>query len=517
MVSILTSPSVKLFFSTIFKTSDVNGKLNQLNDYLVKNYRTENQRDYRTSARTGALRFTSNYSLRGGEVLVTETDDREIVKLAVIYLTHVDKTLSQKSVYRPENLFSSLDWRREALKWKDYIDKDLNSFLSDNKDLDCTYTEEDIKNHYKGISDNRALTLYRMCNSLGRLVDTEELNSESFSSFNIDTSKTGVVIGESLSTSKLFRECVDVFRHYQTLVSSRPGMAKLEASRRVFDIYFSCLKSHKDLSKIKSNPLVLAKFMLDFDRLTLTSRGFSDNYRALRTMTPIFRRFIIDVFLINFSLDEDALFFKLPKASVVEILDEPGALSQYMSEREDFSTRSTVNTLPLVVDDFMTDLIVNDLKPRTQLTRTQIIDGMLFILAKNTTNVKQLLKDEIVSCDMSNARISFNIGTLVGRIYRKVFTRYPTFKGMNIFRMWANKRADRALSLFRLCGFNPGLFPATPKILPYMRFDFYKALSLGRLSDDEVESFKTLRVMTEKKSNNNLESDLDSERWIFRN
>nr|UYO08066.1 heat shock protein 90 [Crinivirus sp.] len=75
---------------------------------------------------------------------------------------------------------------------------------------------------------------------------------------------------------------------------------------------------------------------------------------------------------------------------------------------------------------------------------------------------------------------------------------------MNIIRLWANNRANRALTLFRMRNFNPGLFSDVPGILPYLRFDFFKALSMQGLSEEVRTIEDQIQVM---KSTGKIESD----------
>ena len=70
------------------------------------------------------------------------------------------------------------------------------------------------------------------------------------------------------------------------------------------------------------------------------------------------------------------------------------------------------------------------------------------------------------------------------------------------------------MRLFKVSGFKPGLFSTVPNILPRMRFDFFKLLSSDYLDDDEIKSLRTLRLMTEHKSNKTKADEHRFTTWI---
>nr|UYO08060.1 heat shock protein 90 [Crinivirus sp.] len=517
MVRLLDSVNARDVLRLVLKRSDVEDVISSLNSYLKHNLSTENKNLYRTSVRSGNLSFYSKYYLKGDDVCLDDEDDLELTKLPIIYFYRIRPDLMKKTVYTPEALLASLDWRRELVKWKPFLSGDMNEYLNSNLDEGCTFTAEDIRQHYPGISDLRALTLYRICNSLGEYISLEKLNSGNLTSFDVKVKKGDNVINENNETNKLFKECLGVFKNFVTLSSSRAGAAKLQANRLIYDIFCKCLLSKEDINSVIKNPLSLAKFMYDFDKLTVHSKGFKDNYDAIIKLYPNFRIFILKVFKVNTFLNEDKLFFDLPKISVVEILKKPDVLGTQMANDKEFGTSSNVNTLPKEIDSFVTNVITLFLSNHTNMNGSDWIDSLLFILGRNTTTMKQLQKREKVATKHGDRRMEFIIGDLNNVVLNKTYKHYPDFKGMNIIRLWANNRANRALTLFRMRNFNPGLFSDVPGILPYLRFDFFKALSMQGLSEEEVQSYRTLRLMTEKNSNKTLEDELECERWIFRN
>ncbi|WBP49978.1 P60 [Mulberry crinivirus] len=516
MVRLLVSQNVRCFFQLMLKKIDVSSEIAALSKYLISNYSTENRNLYRTSARRGSITFVSNYRLVDSEIQLDEEDDVEIVKLGIIYFYRIRPELIKKTVYNPEALLASLDWKREFEKWKPYLNGDMTDYISKNGDVGCTYTEKDISDHYPNASAIRRLTLYRICNSLGKFVDLSELDKGQISAFDVKVAKGAKSIDQSLSTNKLFLECLKVFKDYVSLSSSKSGKAKLDANKLIYEIFMSCLLSRVDLTEIKNNPLALAKFMFEFDRLTVQSVGFKDNYDAIIKLFPGFKLFILKVFKVDTSLNEDKLFFTLPKVSVVEILGKPDIVGAQMAATPDFSTNSNVNTLPNDVDQFVNTRIKMFLMSVTDLPEKELTDSLLFILAKTTTTMKQLKLRQEVAMKFGGHEMKFILSDLTSYVLGPTYAKFPSFRGLNLIRMWANRRGDRALTLFRMRDFNPGLFSNVPKILPYMRFDFFKALSLKNMTDEEVESFRTLRLMTEKNSNNMLEDEVECNRWIFR-
>nr|BAV38109.1 p59 protein [Beet pseudoyellows virus] len=516
MVNLLLSPIVDEFLKFFFKRSDVSNQKRQLCEYLLKNSATENRNTYRANAGNKMISFDSNYRVSNGVVFIDDTSDLELLKLAIIYMYRVDRSLLKKTNYRPENFFASLDWRRSSREFSPFYSGDMNDYLAANNEIGCTYTEKDIKDHYPNISELRALTLYRVCNSLGKYIDLKTLESGSVKGFSISTSAEDGGIGEGLTANKLFSECLKIFRVYLSLSTTKAGIAKISVNKRYFETFFTSLDSHSDLSKLKSNPLVIAFFINSFDKLTVDSTGFKDNFRAIKQLEKPFRKFLKDVFLIDSSFSEETLFINLPKTSVSEILQEPTMVSEFVRKDDSISLESVANTLPDSTDNSVTEWIHTFLARKGDIPKHRLTDALLFILGRYTTNIKRLVQPNDVGITIEGKRVTFKMSELNSFVVNRSVRNYPELKGINVLRQWANKRSYRALTLFRSANFDPGLFSNVPGILPYMRFDFYKAIPLSQMSQQEVESFRTLRLVTEAKSDASASSISDCKQWILK-
>nr|AVL25833.1 hypothetical protein [Arracacha latent virus C] len=516
MVNFNQSQNVTEFLQFFFKKLDVTEEKYLIHDYLKAHYRFENGQLYKFRGLRGMLSFDSSYSLTNGEIDIDDNDDVQLVKLGIIYLTRIRNDLVKKMVYKPANLFPNPDWRSAANNYKNFYGGDMNDYLLQNKELGCVYTEEDINNQYPDASDVRKLTLYRVCNSLNKFIDISELDQGVIKGFDIKTLPDAVSIGEAISDKILFTECVEVFRNYLAFNNTKAGKAKIDVNAKIFDAFFDSLVTKSDIAYLKTNPLVLAKFMHSFDKFTVNTSGFKDNLEAINKLTPDFNKFIKQVFLVDVFLDEDKLFFNLPKNSVTDLLGDINKAVSGVVREDSINFESSVNTLPSDIDSLVTSSILKFLKRKCTLTDNDIINGLLFILGRSTTNAKRLRMPIKVSFQIKGQKVEFKLNELNSDVSRAVDSKFKHFRGTNFIRQWANKRAAHAMNLFRLVNFEPGLFSYVPGVLPYMRFDFFKAIPLSSMSQDEVNSFRTLRMMTETKSTRSDESESECQQWIFR-
>nr|WLT68058.1 p60 [croton golden spot associated virus C] len=516
MVNIRYSDKLKTCFQLLFKRSDVSKKIEALCDYMEKNYRIENSTNYTSIGHNNSITFDSQYKMIGREIHFVEENDKSIVKLIYIYFNKIEPDLLKKLAYQPGSLFVSDNWSAYLNMWLPYLDKSMNDYLNDNKSLGCIYTEEDINNHYPGMDRSRLITLYRVCNSQGRLIPLDEFLKGEMKGFDIPTTEKATVIGEGISNNQLFFECVEAFKEYVKLVNTKSGQAKINVNKKFFDVYFDSMSTDNKMNNVRDNPLVLAKFIKEFDNLTMNSGGFVDNMNAIKRLDKDFQRFIKEVFMIDNSLDEDSLFVKMPKDSVIDVLGQPISLSNYIRTTDIPAPLSNSASLPNDIDSLVSEAFFTYFKKFGILDKQLILDTLLFIFGKLTTNKSYWNKDNLVKIKVDSKLVSFISSDLTN--YVKLFVKRfdPTFNCNNVIRHWANLRGNRAISLFKLTGFRPGLFSTIPGIVPWMRFDFFKLLTVQSLNPDEESSYHTLRLMTEYKSNQTAEDESELIKWISR-
>lgn len=516
MVRLISSPELRTAFQLLFKTKNVEEKILNLEAHIKRNLSTVNASIFRPIGGQKGLVFDSKFFLKQGDLYFSIDDDKTIVKCILLYFYHIEPSLLKKTAYKPESFFITDKWRDHLSKWSKYLDLTMNDYLADNKDVGCTYTEQEIKNHYPNQSDIRLLTLYRVCNSQGRLIPLDEFLASEIKGFEINTASGGPVIGEGVSSNKLFRECVDAFKDYVKLSSSKSGSEKINVNKRYFQVYLESLRSDDDLLKISKNPLVLAKFILDFDRLTSSTVGFAANVEAIKTLDKDFKDFCKKVFNLSTSLNEDKLFIKMPKNSVVEVLGQPIALANYIRQSNIPPPLSNSNSLPQHIDEIVSSAICEYISHFGNFDPKFVLDGILFVFGKLTTNDKFWKTDSKVEFSLGQTKINFLANNFRSFLIGRVKTKHPDFDCNNLIRQWANLRGNRAMRLFRVSDFKPGLFSTVPGILPWMRFDFFKLLSGNILDEDETKSFRTLRLMTEYKSNKSQSDEKRLIQWISR-
>nr|WLT68065.1 p60 [croton golden spot associated virus C] len=517
MVSIKSSDPLRTCFQLLFKQSDVSKQIDALHRYMMKNYRVENSISYKSISHNKSITYDSQFELLADEIHFVIENDKSIVKLIFIYFNKVEPDLLKKLAYQPGSLFISEDWKSYLNIWTPYLDKSMNDFLNDNKSLGCIYTEDDIIAAYPNQNRSRLVTLYKICNSQGRLIPIDEFLKGEMKGFNIPTADDITAVGEGISNNPLFKECVQVFKEYVRLVNSKIGQAKINVNKKFLDVYFDSMSSNPHINAVRDNPLVLAKFIREFDQLTMNSRGFADNMNAIKHLDKDFQRFIQAVFNVNNKLDEDSLFVKMPKTSVIEVLGQPISLSNYIRSSDLPVPVSNSVSLPESIDELVSEAFLLFFNKYKINDKQLILDALLFIFGKLTTNKAFWQENNTVEVTIDSKQIKFLSSDLnkFVKLFVKKFD--PEFHSNNLIRQWANLRGDRALKIFKLTGFKPGLFSTIPGIVPWMRFDFFKLLTLQGLSPDEETSYHTLRLMTEYKSNRTTKDEHNFTTWISRN
>ncbi|USF91889.1 60 kDa protein [polyscias crinivirus 1] len=516
MEPIDSSQRVRQLFSCVFKLSDVTEKLRDLNLYLLKNLKTENKNTYRTQVEGESHTFISNYTVSDGRVHVLATDTSQVIKLIIIYFYRVEPELLKKTIYAPENLFARLKFDDYVQEWEKYYDKDLNDYLSDNPTEGCLFSFEDIEQSYPGEDDITRLTLYRICNSLGRLIPIDELKQGKIEAFTIHSKFENEDVGESLTNNALFKQCVVALKDYLFLNSSRAGKEKIRANKEILNCFLQSLTPKNLDVLLGSNPLILSKFIVEFSNRTVNSKGFGDNFKAVKTLAPELLKFMREVFLIDAEMNENLLYVSLPKNSVVEILGDKFAVSEYLRVQNVLPPSSNSSSLPPDVDTAVTNAIVSFFKRFGNFDSTLIQDIFLFVLGKMTTNLKRWQGDNELSFVIGDIKIETKTNHLLSFVETQLQGRFPNYPLNNFLRRWANLRGDRAKNLFQLLGFRPNLFSNCPGIVPYMRFDFYKMINLSKCTRDEIESYQTLRRMTESRSNGTISDESKLYAWILR-
>nr|AGN91007.1 p59 [Tomato chlorosis virus] len=511
-----TSERVKRLFSVVFKKSNNDEKIHKLADYLLKYYSTENRNLYRTTVNNKAFSFTSTYSVSGGKVYLDTKEPWQVVKLIIIYLYKVEPGYLKKTNYSPENLFARLRFDDYYDEWNKYFDKDVNDYLADHPEEGCLYTMNDIMKEYPGEEPTAQLTLYRVCNSLGKKISVRELKEGKISAFKIESKTDNAEIGEGVGGNALFKECVETLQSYLLLNSSKAGREKIRANAKIFECYLSSLVPKGLDKKLAANPLVVAKFVNAFTIRTVNSKGFGDNFKAVKELSPELLSFIKRVFLVDARLNEDVLFIALPKNSVVEILGDKFAVGEYLKVQNVLPASSNSSSLPPDIDKCVSDALVTFMRTFGNFQPAFILDIWLFVFGKMTTNSKLWREDNEILVTVGDVVVKSTTSRLLSHVKNCVRRDFPQFSTDNIIRQWANLRGDRAKQMFQLMNFRPGLFSSIPGIKPYMRFDFFKMLDLSKCTREEIESYQTLRRVTESRSNKTACDDRCLESWILR-
>nr|UOI87880.1 p60 [Sweet potato chlorotic stunt virus] len=511
---LLNSEFVKETFKLAFKTNHVNDKLTALNNVILQKVSEINRKDYRFNFGGKEYVLSSSYYVQGSDVYVHDDKPLEILKLLSVYIHHVEPKYLGKSPYPPQNLFGIPNYMRMVKNWRPYYDKTMNEYLNDNPELGCLFTMEQIAEKYPQVNETRRITLYRVCNSLGKLVDLDEISRGKLKAFEVKTSDVGSAVSTSITNNQLFSECVKVFKDFIVLNSTKAGREKIEVNKKFFTTFLQCLKPKERLGNLKDNPLLLAWFMNEFAQRTKSSTGFKDNYKAVVDLSGPLLDFIRKVFLVDLGLDEDSLFITFPKNSVVEIVDQIIPLANFHRNQNLPRAFSNSCDLPRDVDLTVSQEICKFVGRYVKVDDDLILDTMLFVFGRCTTNKKRWNSGFEVDFSILGTKVKFDSRNLWATLETAVKLKHPGVKIHNPIRQWANNRGDRARVLFKICSFKPGLFQTIPKIDSHMRFDFFKLLDLRLMSDSEKTSYYTLRLMTESRSNDTDHDFCNLMRWI---
>ncbi|CAD21947.1 putative movement protein [Sweet potato chlorotic stunt virus] len=515
--SIIDSDFVTETFRYAFKKTDVRDKLERLNEVMKDNLDQINRNKYSFNFQGQTYNLSSNYQVRNGVVHVNTEAPLEVLKLLSVYMYYVEPKYIDMSPYSPESLFGNPNYMKAVKMWKPYYDKSMNEYLNDRSEVGCLYTMDDIDKNYPTLSQTRKITLYRVCNSLGKLVDLKELSAGVLKAFEVKTSDVGQAVMTTTTDNALFGECVKVFKDFIVLNSTKAGKEKIEVNRKFLNSFLRCLSPKDELGNLGENPLLIAWFMREFTNRTKNSKGYKDNFKAVVDLSQPMLKFLKDVFLKDLSLDEDSLFITFPKNSVVEIVDQVIPLAKFHRNQALPKPMSNSCDLPRDVDELVSKTIAEYLGKFVKTDEDLLLDAFLFVLGRCTTNQKRWTSGFEIDFKILGERIKFDSKDLWYHLVNVVRTNHPRFRTNNLIRQWANNRGDRARAMFKICEYHPGLFGSIPRIDNHMRFDFFKLLNLRLMSESEKVSYYTLRLMTESKSNNSDKDFCKLVSWISAN
>nr|ACN87747.1 p59 [Tomato infectious chlorosis virus] len=505
-----------LFFQTLLKKSNVFEEMTEVNNYIKGNLRLVNSNRYPSMSRGAPFYFDSEYYLSGGNVVVYPDSHNTYLKLLVVYLDKCYKNYTKKTGYPGKSLLTIRDYGSYISRWSDYHDKSITDYLTHNPGVGCVFTNEDISNAYPNQSEITKRILYRISNSIGHMPSLNEFEKSELSSFAIETERDAPVVQNDSNTSQFFKECVNTLRTYLAYSGSSIGKAKLDSTKVSYDIFIESLSGDFDRESLKTNPLAISKFMQLYTKIGGNSETFKDKFNTLKLMSNPFREFCERAFKINVNSSKDVLYEKIPREKTSDILADVDMFSRILVRTSDYKIESNNNTLNSVIDTIVTEALKLFFPRMKGLYPLEIELAFLHYFALSTTNSKRRgdKRKNVISINGEEVQISINdICNRVDSILREA----GAFQsGINYVRKWANKRGHIALNHFKNNRTKLYLFSDYPKLLPYMRFDYFKALDIELLTEEERLSLNTLRLITEDKSSHSNDTRADLLSWTLR-
>lgn len=503
-------------FQTLLKKSNVKHEMEQTNNYIVNNLADINRNTF--PARAGSVRidFNSDYYISGGQIVVSPKDSNAYVKLLIVYLKYCYTNYSAKTKYPPQSLLAVLDYDSFKAKWVKYLDKSLTDYLDDNKTEGCSFTEQQVVEKYPQVDSLVAKILYRVCNSLGKLLDLKDFENKNISGFEINTAQDSPTVADDNESNDFFRECVNDQRYYSSLSGSKLGKAKLEANAYIFKILLKSASGDFDIDRLSRNPLAISKFMNLYTNHVTDSETFKSKFEALKSIKIPFASFIKKAFGIRLNFEDSKIFYALPKERQSDVLSDDMMVESIVRDAASFTVVSDNNYLPERVDRFVTQLLL-ELFPKTKASfPNKIMFGFLHYFALSTTNSKRFNDTQESTIEIEGETLKISLKFITSYLRNAIQSQHPDYADSNIVRLWCNKRSNLALDYFKSRNIQLYLYSKYPRLLNYMRFDYFKGLDMGKLTDEERLSIQTLRCITEDRSEGTLATHNDLNSWILR-
>nr|BCA25861.1 viral heat shock protein HSP90 [Little cherry virus 1] len=449
------------------------------------------------------IKFSGN--LKNGKIVIDDKDIISVIFLCCLYFNEIDEKYKDKSAYPIENILCFYDHPLDTIELEQFKGESLMTYCEKHPNIGCKFSIDDVREKYSNLSDSDLYFSYRLSNCLGELTNVLDSKSKNFSVLK----KVPTMLSNEKYTdqSDLIVSCIKYMDCYSEISSSESLLPLYTQSLPLCSLIYLLLPID-DRDKLYSNEIFLGCLY------TLLSDHI-DEKDTLKLRVIILNDFIDDHLstlkkLFSFGFETD--FKKVIKSEEFSArqLFEVNELRQLLLEEsaKGVNAKSYAQSLcdksDLVMEKIISDyfkIYFNINHPELAVALTLVFFSFMST-SPNIRNRNEEFKFNYVADDGKEK---------IGKIKSKHFVNYIDSrknelslrdKERNYIRLFCSKRANLAIRVNEKFKFQPTVMDKCPKVLPYMKIDFYKGLKATLLTKEETESLAHLKLYTDYVSNN---------------
>nr|CEO12411.1 hypothetical protein [Little cherry virus 1] len=501
-MEIVSKDFVRIFSALNFK-SDVSKKIKDLENYLSRD-KVLNKTFIGISGNDQEeIKFLGK--ILENKLIIAEGDIISIIFLCCIYFKDVEVRYAEKSAYPIENILCFFEHPTDTVELETFKDESLMSYCIKNPDVGCKYNISEIKEAFPNLSETNAYFSYRLSNCLGRLTNVLDSGSTDFS---LLRKVPTLIIKESYTErSDILNSCIRYMDSYSRVSSSESLLPLYTQSMPLCSLIYLLLPID-ERDKLYTNEIFLGCLYLIIDE-------YINDKDSLKTRINILNDFVDDHLntlkaLFSFGFETD--YKKVIKSEEFSArqLFEVNELRQLLLEEtaKGVNAKSFAQSLSDQSDLAMEKILSDYFRTYFKISHSELAIALTFVFfsfmstSPNIRNRNEEFKFNYISDDGKEC---------VGKIKSKHFVNYIDSrrnelafrdKDRNYIRLFCSKRANLAIRVNEKFKFQPTVMDKCPKVLPYMKIDFYKGLNATLLTEKETESLAHLRLYTDYVSNN---------------
>nr|AXN70109.1 p61 [Little cherry virus 1] len=443
--------------------------------------------------------------IQDNKLVISDDDIISVIFLCCIYFTDFDRRFVDKSAYPIENILCFYNHPLDTIELENFKGESLLSYCDKHPDVGCKFTIDDIKEKFSSLNNSDLYFSYRLSNCLGRLTSVLDAKSTDFSVLR----KIPTLLSEKnyVDQSDTLIRCTKYMDQYFEISSSESLLPLYSQSLTMCSLIYLLLPVD-ERDKLYNNEIFLGCLY------SLIS-DYINEKDSLKIRISVLNDFIDDHLgtlqkLFSFGFETD--FKKVIKSEEFSArqLFEINELRQLLLEEtaKDVNAKSYAQALSdqsdLVMETIVSDyfrIYFNISHPELAVALTLVF----FSFMSTSPNIRKRREEFKFNYISDDGREK------VGKIRSTHFVNYIDSRkneltlrdrDRNYIRLFCSKRANLAIRVNERFKFQPTVMDKCPKVLPYMKIDFYKGLKATLLTKEENESLAHLKLYTDYVSDN---------------
>nr|QDR49935.1 viral heat shock protein HSP90 [Little cherry virus 1] len=492
----------RIFSALLFK-SDISKELEDFKNFLSKDKIVNKSFTGVTGGDVEEIKFHGK--IRDNKVLIEDDDIISNIFLCCLYFDNVEGRFKEKSAYPIENILCFYDHPTNTIELEEFQNESLLTYCDKNLNVGCKFTLDEVKQKFNNLNNSDLYFSYRLSNCLGELTNVLDSKSKNFSVLR----KVPTLILEEKYTdqSDILIRCIEYMEYYSEISSSESLLPLYTQSLSLCSLIYLLLPA-EERDKLYANEIflgclytLLSDHIDEKDTLKLRDNILNDFIdEHLNTLKKLF----------SFGFETD--FKKVIKSEEFSArqLFEVNELRQLLLEEsaKGVNAKSYAQSLSDTSDLVMENIICDYFKIFFKISHPELAVALTLVFFSFMSTSPNIRK--------RNEEFKFNYISddgkeRVGKIKSKHFVGYIDSrknelsfrdKERNYIRLFCSKRANLAIRVNEKFKFQPTVMDKCPKVLPYMKIDFYKGLKATLLTKEETESLAHLKLYTDYVSNN---------------